>query len=242
MNKDLLYRLERLDYSIHNNGYTDSVINDAIKEITRLEDLVVESSNKNEDLWKQLKTVGEVAEFNLEYIRNLEEQIEKLKDTQHHPNHCPECGTLHYEEECPVCYSKELQKYIDTLSSQFTEVCDEWNKLKLQLSGRTFCHDNEAVEKYVVELEERVKEIEKHLGTCDCCCTKQFFTCEKDGVCWKDMVEEGKKELTEYKESNQNMHKMIIQLRARFNAWDTPYDPTDQDIVDCIIRNAEATK
>lgn len=47
------------------------------------------------------------------------------------------------------------------------------------------------------------------------------------------------KEVTAFKGSNKEMHEMIMQVRTRFNAWDTPFSPVGQDIVNCIIRHAD---
>jgi hypothetical protein len=60
--------------------------------------------------------------------------------------------------------------------------------------------------------------------------------------CDYEEISELKEELEACEKANDELHEMIMQIRTHFNAWDTPTAPNDQDIVDCIIRNAEKDK
>jgi hypothetical protein len=64
----------------------------------------------------------------------------------------------------------------------------------------------------------------------------EYYSCKQ---CDSEEIAKLKEEVEYYSDCAKTCHDMLMQLRQHFGAWDTPTAPSDQDIVDCIIRNAE---
>ena len=50
----------------------------------------------------------------------------------------------------------------------------------------------------------------------------------------EDLINKQSSDLVKLKESNSIMHGMLIEIRTKLNAWDTPTAPTDRDIVGVV--------
>jgi hypothetical protein len=99
------------------------VILDATTELTTLRErmTLLDMALVNRDaevavLQKRVKELeagaeadGYIIDVSQKELAEVIKRVKELEASQHHPSHCAECGTLHYEDSCPCCRVTELE-------------------------------------------------------------------------------------------------------------------------------------